>query len=314
MTPKKLQKILYYTYAWGLVFFNDSSDSIDNKVFDGKFEAWVHGPVDNEVYAYYATYGYHEIEKISTEVTVKNKDALGLLNQVWSIYGSFDGNQLERLTHQEEPWINARGDAKPLDSLTRGFQIRICLNIMAKSKRHKIPKIDIQTLNIIPKPKLFDSEFRFVSVYEWLHTTGSLYKKYGFSNTLKDAAEYVRFVTELIEEVIPKINSEHSEIFDYYNHSQQYKHCHRIKDKELAIVREVSKVLLGQDFASITANDDNDYSWWQLGFIQPTRIIGILSKNDHCFYPIFVDWHHLIYPNEKHNQFDYGNYSFDPYC
>lgn len=52
MTPKKLQKILYYTYAWGLVFFNDSSDTIDNREFNGTFEAWVHGPVDTEVYAH----------------------------------------------------------------------------------------------------------------------------------------------------------------------------------------------------------------------------------------------------------------------
>lgn len=135
---------------------------------------------------------------------------------------------------------------------------------MAKSKRHKIPKIDEQVLNIIPKPKLADSEFRFVSVYEWLHTTGKLYKKYGFSNTLKDASEYAKSVTELIENIIPKINLDHSEIFDHYNNNMQYPHCHIITGRELTTVQDISLELVGQDFKSITTREDNDYSWWQL--------------------------------------------------
>lgn len=117
VTPKKMQKLMYYAYAWGLVFFNDSPDKLENKLFDGKFEAWVHGPVDRQIYAWFADFGYNPIP-IPPEkppVQIKNPDVLDLLQQINDIYGDFSGNQLERLTHQEKPWLKARGDAKPLD-------------------------------------------------------------------------------------------------------------------------------------------------------------------------------------------------------
>ena len=117
VTPKKMQKLMYYAYAWGLVFFNDSVDNLKNKLFDGKFEAWVQGPIDRQLYNQFAGFSYNPIpmppEKSS--IHVKSPDVLDLLQQINDIYGDFSGNQLERLTHQEQPWLNARGDAKPLD-------------------------------------------------------------------------------------------------------------------------------------------------------------------------------------------------------
>lgn len=117
VTPKKMQKLMYYAYAWGLVFFNDSVDNLQNKLFDCKFEAWVQGPVDSQLYSCYTNFGYNPIP-IPTEkpsIHVKSPDVLDLLQQINDIYGDFSGNQLERLTHQEQPWLNARDDAKPLD-------------------------------------------------------------------------------------------------------------------------------------------------------------------------------------------------------
>ncbi|MDT2525331.1 Panacea domain-containing protein [Enterococcus raffinosus] len=114
MTPKKLQKLCYYAYAWGLVFFNESIDNIENRLFPNKIEAWVHGPVIPEVYHKYSKYGYGEIEK--TENTREfSPDVLDLLEQVWQIYGGYDGNQLESITHQEKPWVKAREGFGPLD-------------------------------------------------------------------------------------------------------------------------------------------------------------------------------------------------------
>lgn len=115
MSPKKLQKILYYAYAWGLVFFNESEDNLQVKVFDGDFESWVHGPVDPDIYRRFAVYGYQDIPKYDGDTKIVDADVIDLFEQVMSIYGDFDGNQLERLTHTEEPWKNARGEAKPLD-------------------------------------------------------------------------------------------------------------------------------------------------------------------------------------------------------
>ncbi|WP_404280710.1 Panacea domain-containing protein [Companilactobacillus paralimentarius] len=119
MSPKKLQKMLYYAYAWGLVFFNESVDNLQVKVFDGNFESWVHGPVDPDIYKKYASYGYQNIPKYNDNVPIVDDDVLDLFNQIMNIYGGFDGNQLERLTHTEDPWQKARGDDKPLDRSNR---------------------------------------------------------------------------------------------------------------------------------------------------------------------------------------------------
>ena len=38
------------------------------------------------------------------------------LYSVWNTYGIFDGKYLEKLTHAEKPWIDARGDCKEGES------------------------------------------------------------------------------------------------------------------------------------------------------------------------------------------------------
>lgn len=117
MSPKKIQKMLYYTYAWGLVFFNDSATSLKNKVFDATFQGWVHGPVEPDIYSRYASYGYTDVPKrADINIEIEDDDVLDLLEQVYKIYGKFNGNQLESLTHQESPWLNSRVGLKPLDS------------------------------------------------------------------------------------------------------------------------------------------------------------------------------------------------------
>lgn len=108
MTPKKLQKILYYAYSWFLTLQNESSDELDNKLFEERFEAWVHGPVIPSIYYDYKHYGYQEIEQFDGELLLFNDDTTDILEEVWEVYGHLNGNQLESITHQEVPWINAR--------------------------------------------------------------------------------------------------------------------------------------------------------------------------------------------------------------
>ena len=42
MSPKKLQKLLYYAYGWTLALLNESVDEIHNKWFDDPIESWIH--------------------------------------------------------------------------------------------------------------------------------------------------------------------------------------------------------------------------------------------------------------------------------
>lgn len=115
MSPKKLQKLLYYSYAWTLTLFNENSENLNNKLFDEVFEAWIHGPVIPGVYRRFKKYRYNNITKKPQEQVLFDEEIEDVLNQVWDVYGHFSGNELENLTHQETPWKNARKDLRPLD-------------------------------------------------------------------------------------------------------------------------------------------------------------------------------------------------------
>ena len=106
LTNKKLQKLIYYAQAWNLVFNN-------KPLFDDTIEAWIHGPVVPSVYRIYKKYGREEItEKVSFDKKLFTKEELETLDEVWETYGKFDGDYLEILSHSEDPWSIARGDAE----------------------------------------------------------------------------------------------------------------------------------------------------------------------------------------------------------
>ena len=110
MTHKKLQKLCYYVQAWGLALYN-------KELIDSEFQAWVHGPVSRELYNKYRSNGWEDIPKLesfqpcNTQFFSDEKN-LHLLDSVWLTYGDKSGNELEALTHQEAPWINARKKAE----------------------------------------------------------------------------------------------------------------------------------------------------------------------------------------------------------
>ena len=109
MTPKKLQKLVYYAYSWTLTLVNEDEESLEFRLFEDSIpEAWVHGPVFPELYKEYKDYGWQQIPKYEDEVYYFEEDVEDILEQVFDVYGSLTGNQLETITHQEEPWLNAR--------------------------------------------------------------------------------------------------------------------------------------------------------------------------------------------------------------
>lgn len=114
MSPKKLQKLLYYAYAWTLTLENEEIHSLNNKLFNEEFQAWVHGPVIPKIYRKYSSYGYNEIV-LSADEPIFQEDINSILNQVWDVYGHYTGDELESITHQESPWLNAREGYRPLD-------------------------------------------------------------------------------------------------------------------------------------------------------------------------------------------------------
>lgn len=107
---KKLQKLVYYSYAWYLTLNNESAEMIENRFFNARFEAWIHGAVEPNLYEKYRKYGSRVIPNESKEDFNFSPEELDILEQVNSVYGNFNGNELESICHQESPWRIARGN------------------------------------------------------------------------------------------------------------------------------------------------------------------------------------------------------------
>jgi uncharacterized phage-associated protein len=105
-SPKKLQKLCYYAYAWYLAYN-------DEELFENHFEAWVHGPVDPNLYKEYRSKGYSEWNSIPQYVGLVDPDAKSIAEWVYNAYGNFSATDLEALTHKELPWIDARQGIDP---------------------------------------------------------------------------------------------------------------------------------------------------------------------------------------------------------
>jgi uncharacterized phage-associated protein len=101
VTTRKLQKLVYYTQAWHLVFEN-------NRMFNSRIEAWVQGP---------AVPHLHHQHKRSYDVSRWETGNPGRLSQTevktvdWVVrqYGEFSAEALSRMTQLELPWVAARG-------------------------------------------------------------------------------------------------------------------------------------------------------------------------------------------------------------
>ncbi len=134
-----------------------------------------------------------------------------------------------------------------------------------------------------------------------------------FTNKLKDSNEFFNYFKEIFEKVIPAITK-----YNYNNvTTMTNKHSHVIPNnsKEYSIIIKILKAIHKEyfpniDFELFLVNNINDYSIWQLGITGGVRIIGIRKCN--VFSVLFIDYHHLIYPDKNYNQKNYLSYNFSP--
>ena len=102
ITNKKLQKLVYYAQAWSLVLNNE-------KLFNERIEAWVHGPAIPDLYDKFKKFGAEPISVDEKDLHFSLSDKqVEVLDNVWKVYGKYDANYLEVLTHSELPWQEAR--------------------------------------------------------------------------------------------------------------------------------------------------------------------------------------------------------------
>ena len=102
----KLQKLLYYAQAWNLVLNKEP-------LFSERIEAWVHGPVVPEVYQEFKNFDFINLKEgfiTESDLNQFSKEEKNVLDNVWELYGKYDGPYLEFLTHNESPWQEARNE------------------------------------------------------------------------------------------------------------------------------------------------------------------------------------------------------------
>ena len=104
----KLQKLLFYVQAWHLALGA-------GVLFVGGFQAWVHGPANREDYdrfkdthLMFSPLGFRDIRQSFKDENL-SEGARKHIDEVLEAYGEFSGVQLEKMTHDELPWIEARG-------------------------------------------------------------------------------------------------------------------------------------------------------------------------------------------------------------
>lgn len=106
----KLQKLVYYTLPWHLVWSEE-------EMFKERVEAWVGGPVFPDLYAkhrgqFLVNPGDSDIGGNPENLTA---DQLDSIDHVLSTYGKKSPQYLSDLTHSEMPWREARVGLSPLD-------------------------------------------------------------------------------------------------------------------------------------------------------------------------------------------------------
>jgi uncharacterized phage-associated protein len=104
MTAMKLQKLVYYSQAWSLVWDEEP-------LFHESIQAWANGPVVPELYACHR--GCFEVDEIAGgDPNALNACQRETVDAVLVYYGDHTSQWLSDLTHMEAPWVEARKDLR----------------------------------------------------------------------------------------------------------------------------------------------------------------------------------------------------------
>ena len=118
VSPLVLQKLLYFIQGVYSALYGKA-------LFEEDCRAWVHSPVYPEVYELFSDFKYNPIDDArfamldgaADALTKEEKDVVEL---VVNTFGMYSGKVLEKITHNEDPWKEARkgyGDNVPSSEL-----------------------------------------------------------------------------------------------------------------------------------------------------------------------------------------------------
>ncbi len=104
MTAMKLQKLVYYSQAWSLVWD-------DAPLFKARIEAWANGPVVPVLYSRHR--GQFKLKSWRGDPARIVGEQKETIDGVLAYYGDKTSFWLSQLTHREDPWRNARQGMAP---------------------------------------------------------------------------------------------------------------------------------------------------------------------------------------------------------
>lgn len=108
MTAMKLQKLVYYSQVWTLVWDEEP-------LFIDEIQAWSNGAVVPALFRVHRR--MFKVGKNTFDGNIKNlsQGQKDNIDKVLGHYGDYSAQQLSDINHQEAPWVNARGDLHPMD-------------------------------------------------------------------------------------------------------------------------------------------------------------------------------------------------------
>lgn len=138
-----------------------------------------------------------------------------------------------------------------------------------------------------------------------------------YTNKLKDYSDFLLKFGHIFEKEVQHLSQ--------YNFcditTNTNKHSHDIKknsseyDLVICIIKSLYNSFKGgnlreEDLGLFLDNNINDYTIWQLGYSGGTRLFGVRKSN--VFHVLFIDYHHLIYPDNHYNEPNFNSFSFCP--
>ena len=103
MSEMRLHKLLYYAQGWSLGLMHE-------RLFTESIEAWKYGPVIPKLRNELPTQNRMLSVDVFDGATPLNKEHSEFVQLIWNRYRKHSGWNLHRLTHEERPWKDARGD------------------------------------------------------------------------------------------------------------------------------------------------------------------------------------------------------------
>lgn len=112
ITAMKLQKLVFYVKAWALVWDEE-------ELFKEEFQAWANGAVSPALYdRHRGMFRVNASLFSDADSSIFSPSQIETIEKVLEFYGNYTAQQLSDINHQEDPWLDARGELNPMERCT----------------------------------------------------------------------------------------------------------------------------------------------------------------------------------------------------